>query len=689
MDSQQKMGDEKTTSCCSSHPSSSRFSYGLGNHHLCLNNTSNINQDQNLQQKNQNNPADINVHCYEDPINLNISKLYNNPKLQSTIISINHFNERYNSHLNHRQERRNLQQNDVTSSSSGYSSVQTSHGSANNNPHRHDLTHHHDPPPHLNPNGNNFNNQNQHHHRRQMTPSSSSKSTINLSTYSKNSSHHRQEDLPPLHKFESCSPAESSSVSPSSSPSPHHMHNASSVPPIRVSSLIKSAKSMSSLLINHNKTGSNSSSITLTSSSTNCSSSLNSSGKQQTSSAPGNHHQQNSSQMLDENELLQIELNFKAHKTYVYVCRCLANLYFTKTDLINGGRVSSPRAHEWELNRTGVPLIVFDKGDTRSRPKRQLQLILAERGTGFALWKDIIDNLTDYKSIAATFHTLYTSSDHRKMAGLSFDSASAADDFLHQVELITSDPLNIALSAPKSKSSSLKSLKQHHKNSGTSLLSPNSCNSSGSKCSSLLSGSTHSKKSFSFFGSGSGNSCLHVSSRKKSPLKSEISSPCLFQHVTSVELSDFDRLFSMSTLMIGPPAPPSSSQLNPASSASSYSFPSASSHPPVASVTPFVVKSSPHNNPNQRSPPIDSISQLKRMNQQEDHHNPPHHHQQQHYHCNQEPQHHLSKVNLSHHHLHPHLNVHQGSDGSSVLTSSESPSPTVMIHSSPSGYGSS
>ena len=76
-------------------------------------------------------------------------------------------------------------------------------------------------------------------------------------------------------------------------------------------------------------------------------------------------------------------------------------------------------------------------------------MALAERGTGFALWKDVVDNLTDYKQMASTFHTLYLSCDHRQMAGLSFDCPQAAEAFGRQMAAITSDPLNIALSAPK------------------------------------------------------------------------------------------------------------------------------------------------------------------------------------------------------------------------------------------------
>ncbi|XP_074595479.1 misexpression suppressor of ras 3 [Brevipalpus obovatus] len=205
---------------------------------------------------------------------------------------------------------------------------------------------------------------------------------------------------------------------------------------------------------------------------------------------------------LENEEVYQIERFYTAHKTFVYVSRCMANLYFTKTDLINEGRLSSPRSHEWQLERTGVPVIIFDKGETKARDKRKLQICLAERGTGFNLWNDIIDNLTDYKAVHPCFHTLYLSSDHRKVAGLSFDSVQAASDFLHQVEAITCDPVNIALSAPK-RSNSKKEAKSK-------------------------------VKRHTVF---------------KLPTKEAISSPCLFEHVTTVKIEDFDRLCSIASLV--------------------------------------------------------------------------------------------------------------------------------------------
>ena len=48
----------------------------------------------------------------------------------------------------------------------------------------------------------------------------------------------------------------------------------------------------------------------------------------------------------------------------------------------------------WVLTYTGVPVLLLDTGTTRSRARRQIQLLLVEKGTCFALWRDVVDNLT-------------------------------------------------------------------------------------------------------------------------------------------------------------------------------------------------------------------------------------------------------------------------------------------------------
>lgn len=230
-------------------------------------------------------------------------------------------------------------------------------------------------------------------------------------------------------------------------------------------------------------------------------------------------------------------------------------------------------------------------------------MVLVEKGTGFILWSDVVDNLTKYTKQSSAFHTMHVSSDHSKWdlihwwiplasllfketrsfivlfygresksnvsswtkqscfifenwfvsrwilyrffqrlsdrdfencfpisrrIGLSFDSGEAAENFYLHLQRwksllliashkrisvgkatdlcgfrLTSDPANIALSGPRSfskKSGSFGSLVDHERG--------------GSK-------------------------------KYKAPNKSEISLPCAFQHVISVNSEDFKKYFSL------------------------------------------------------------------------------------------------------------------------------------------------
>ncbi|XP_015908560.1 uncharacterized protein [Parasteatoda tepidariorum] len=192
--------------------------------------------------------------------------------------------------------------------------------------------------------------------------------------------------------------------------------------------------------------------------------------------------------LLSEQDIAQIEVFFGSHKTYVYVCRCLANLYFSTVGNDDWG----------EPERTGIPVLLLDKGETRARNERRLQIVLAEKGSGFVLWKDSIDYRSNYKS-QETFHTMYWSKDHRKMAGLSFDAEEASEKFLAEVKQLMEDPLNISLSVPKQKKKKLRIPKKKEK--------------------------------------------------PKQLSTKEISSPFLFEHVTNVSLDDKKKLYSMATLV--------------------------------------------------------------------------------------------------------------------------------------------
>lgn len=200
----------------------------------------------------------------------------------------------------------------------------------------------------------------------------------------------------------------------------------------------------------------------------------------------------------------------------IFVSSSLANLYE------NVGQ------NEWRLVYTGVPVLVHDKGSAKSRSTPRVTFVLAERGSCFALWRDTIDNLSDYKVAGPAFHTMCLSSgeckksplslrrslsnqlinfklspaDHRKVIGFSFDSNTAAREVWHCIDRLTSDPENIALSLPGRKKRKQQKQPRHK----------------------------------------------YV----QLPPKSQISNPCQFHHITSVTQEDTPRYFSLQAFVAAP-----------------------------------------------------------------------------------------------------------------------------------------
>lgn len=174
----------------------------------------------------------------------------------------------------------------------------------------------------------------------------------------------------------------------------------------------------------------------------------------------------------------------------VYVCGSMANLYMHNSSTAEGG---------WDLKFTGIPVVLYDSGETRSRNQRRIQILLVERGTAFALWRDTIDNLTSYKVSSQGFHTMCLSTDHTQLVGLSFDCAEAAQGMWAHIDRLTSDPENIRLSGPGGRSKSSRKQKP--------------------------------------------------ASARPLPDKKHISQPCCFMHVTNVELADKPRYQSLQNLV--------------------------------------------------------------------------------------------------------------------------------------------
>ena len=136
---------------------------------------------------------------------------------------------------------------------------------------------------------------------------------------------------------------------------------------------------------------------------------------------------------VTEADLRAIDTCYRGHQTRVFVCTSLANLYTA--------HLANPA--DWQLRFTGIPVLVLDTGASRSRVKRQIQLLLVEKGTCFTLWKDLIDIHSQYNSQDEMFHVFKLSTDNAVQIGLSFDSSEAAKKFHSCLAMLTSDPANL------------------------------------------------------------------------------------------------------------------------------------------------------------------------------------------------------------------------------------------------------
>ena len=107
----------------------------------------------------------------------------------------------------------------------------------------------------------------------------------------------------------------------------------------------------------------------------------------------------------------------------------------------------------WVFEKSAYIKLVFSNlNGSHCYMRLQFQILLVEKGTCFALWKDVIDNLSKYTSQDQLFHVMHISTDHLCRVGLSFDDVAAAEEFFSRVQSLTADPENIALSGPPGKS---------------------------------------------------------------------------------------------------------------------------------------------------------------------------------------------------------------------------------------------
>ena len=192
---------------------------------------------------------------------------------------------------------------------------------------------------------------------------------------------------------------------------------------------------------------------------------------------------------LEEHEIFKIKLSLSSLTNSVIVCPLIAKLYLWKP----------ADSETWTYCKTGVPVLVLIHGDEKDSMKvTALQLCLVDRPTGFTTWREFLSEDSDYKMSQKNFHTLkLLSSLDGSMAGVKFPSEEMAAIFMKDVQCNMPDDFIADVSHSSSPRHSSKSDQKNHSRNGKDK-------------------DKDKRKSV------------------KRISKDEISSPCMFTHVTSI-----------------------------------------------------------------------------------------------------------------------------------------------------------
>jgi len=145
---------------------------------------------------------------------------------------------------------------------------------------------------------------------------------------------------------------------------------------------------------------------------------------------------------LTEKDIFKIKLSLSCLSNRVVVCGATASLYFWQPPSLE-----SP-SNQWTLARSGVPVLVISTGDCGARNPKGVYLSLVERDSGFATWKETLTSSSNYREQQKSFHTLMLSNGDGTMAGFRFNCEEAANAFLKDVEAAVEEALTAA-SAPE------------------------------------------------------------------------------------------------------------------------------------------------------------------------------------------------------------------------------------------------
>lgn len=148
------------------------------------------------------------------------------------------------------------------------------------------------------------------------------------------------------------------------------------------------------------------------------------------------------SERLSEKDIFKIKLSLSCLSNRVVVCGTTASLYFWQPPNLESA------SNQWMLARSGVPVLVVSTGDCGARNPKGAYVSLVERDSGFSTWKETLMSSSNYRAQQKNFHTLMLSNGDGTMAGLRFNCEEAANVFLKDVEAAMQE-VSTAASAPE------------------------------------------------------------------------------------------------------------------------------------------------------------------------------------------------------------------------------------------------
>ena len=169
---------------------------------------------------------------------------------------------------------------------------------------------------------------------------------------------------------------------------------------------------------------------------------------------------------LSEKDVYKIKLSLSCLSNRVVVCTSFAHLYKWERPSAAGQK------NQWNYVRSGVPVLVVSTGESGARNPKGICVCLVDQESGFTTWKEALNASSNYKEQQTNFHTLTVAEADTTMAGIRFNDELAAGKFLKEVEVAVQESLHASSSPELNKLETRSRFRKFRKLKKTEISSP-------------------------------------------------------------------------------------------------------------------------------------------------------------------------------------------------------------------------